>query len=290
MADQQLCQSSERILKLFLDESVTNKAISLQLWFNRFGKLQFRLSTAPSRRDNRRTTSNRDEGPAPVANRLPQKAPAQPQPTVTTRSTTAANKKRKTAPTISPVVESVRSAHEPSPEIPRCASQQSQHALSFLDPNERDKQSSDEEGSDEETIPGLQESESIYTSPFFNKNRFQALSSPQISENKVSGGHHLILSSVPDGHVLTIVCNPLTIVPGLIRNESGNTWARRENGRQSIIGQIYMPLNHLSACVTMTIVATVQANTMMTPSHKSPSDPDDFTRMIYVAYSFMLPY
>ena len=173
MADQQLCQSSERILKLFLDESVTNKAISLQLWFNRFGKLQFRLSTAPSRRDNRRTTSNRDEGPAPVANRPPQKAPAQPQPTVTTRSTTAANKKRKTAPTISPVVESVRSAHEPSPEIPRCASQRSQHALSFLDPNERDKQPSDEECSDEETIPALQESESAYTSPFLTKTGFR---------------------------------------------------------------------------------------------------------------------
>ena len=41
MTDQQLCQSSERLLKLFLDESVTNKSISLQLWFNRAGKLQF---------------------------------------------------------------------------------------------------------------------------------------------------------------------------------------------------------------------------------------------------------
>ena len=204
---QQLCQSSERILKLFLDESVTNKAISLQLWFNRFGKLQFRLSTAPSRQDNRRTTSNRDEGPAPVANRLPQKAPAQPQPTVTTRSTTAANKKRKTAPTISPVVESVRSAHEPSPEIPRCASQRGQHALSFLDPNERDKQSSDEECSDKETIPALQESESAYTSPFFDKNRFQALSSPQISETDVPDVHQPLVTSVPQGHQFVPICN-----------------------------------------------------------------------------------
>ena len=84
----------------------------------------------------------------------------------------AANKKRKTAPTISPVLESARSAPEASPEIPRCAAQQSQHALSFLDPNERDKQSSDEEYSDEETNPALQESESVYTSPFSNRNRF----------------------------------------------------------------------------------------------------------------------
>ena len=198
---QQLCQSSERILKLFLDESVNNKSISLQLWFNKSGKLQFRLSTASSRRENRRTTAHTDEGPAPVANRPPQRAPAQPQPTVTTRSTTAANKKRKTAPTNSPAMESVRAAPEASPEIPRSAAQQNQHALSFLDPNKSDKQSSDEECSDEDIIPEMQESENAYTSPFFNKNRFQALSSPQIPENEVSGGHQPILSSVPDGHI-----------------------------------------------------------------------------------------
>ena len=58
---QQLCQSSERILKLFLDESVNNKSISLQLWFNKSSKLQFRLSTASSRRENRRTTAYTDE-------------------------------------------------------------------------------------------------------------------------------------------------------------------------------------------------------------------------------------
>ena len=70
----------------------------------------------------------------------------------------AINKLRKTAPTISPGVENARSAHEASPEILRCASQQSQQALSYLDTSERDKQSSDEECIDEETIPALQES------------------------------------------------------------------------------------------------------------------------------------
>ena len=198
---QQLCQSSERILKLFLDESVTNKAISLQLWFNRSGKLQFRLSTAPSRRENLRTTANLQEEPVPVANRLPQRAVTRPQPTITTRSTTTANKKRKKAPTTSPVVDCVSSAQKDSPEIPRCASQQSQHALSFLDTDERDKQSSDKECSDEEIIPEMQESEIAYTSPFFNKNRFQALSSSPISETEVSVGHHPVRSSAPEGHV-----------------------------------------------------------------------------------------
>ena len=206
---QQLCQSSERILKLFLDESVNNKSISLQLWFNKSGKLQFRLSTASSRRENRRTTAHTDEGPAPVANRPPQRAPAQPQPTVTTRSTTAANKKRKTAPTISPVLESARSAPEASPEIPRCAAQQSQHALSFIDPNERKEQSSEHECSDDEIIPNIQQSESVYTSPFFNKNRFQALSSPQISDTEDSVSHQPSLPNVPKGHVFvpTMVCD-----------------------------------------------------------------------------------
>ena len=68
---QQLCQSLERISKLFLDESVNNKSISLQLWFNRSGKLQFRLSTASSRRENLRTTANHYEETVPVANKLP---------------------------------------------------------------------------------------------------------------------------------------------------------------------------------------------------------------------------
>ena len=63
MADQQICQSSERSLKLFLNKSVTNKAISLQLWFNKSGKLQLHLSTAPSRRENRQTTANSDKEP-----------------------------------------------------------------------------------------------------------------------------------------------------------------------------------------------------------------------------------
>ena len=129
---QQLCQSSERLVKLFLDESVTNKSISLQLWFNRAGKLQFRLSTASSRRENRRTTASTDEEPVSAANKPPPRAPTRPQPTVTTRSISAANKKQKTAPTISPTPD------EPSPEIPRCASQQNQHNLSFLDTNRKD--------------------------------------------------------------------------------------------------------------------------------------------------------
>ena len=45
-------------------------------------------------------------------------------------------------------------------------------------------------------------------------------------------------------------------------------------------------MNHLIAYVTMKIIATVQVNTMMTPSHKSPSEPNDFTQMIYVCLQF----
>ena len=192
---QQLCQSSERILKLFLDESVTNKSISLQLWFNRAGKLQFRISTASSRRENRRTTTSTDKEPVSAANKPPPRTPTCPQPTVTTRSISAANKKRKTAPTISPTPD------EPSPEIPRCASQQNRHNLSFLDTNRKDRQSSEDESSDEEVIPEITENESVYTSPFFNKNRFQALSSPPTSKINAPDNHQPVVTSVSEGHI-----------------------------------------------------------------------------------------
>ena len=201
---QQLSQSSERILKLFLDESVNNKSISLQLWFNRSGKLQFRLSTASSRRENRRTTANTDDEPVPVALKPLQRDLTRPQPTVTTRSTTAANKKRKKAPTISPTADSAQGV---SPEIPRCVSQQSQHTLSFLDANERDQPPSDEECSDEMTIPEIQESGSIYISPFFNKNRFQELSSPPVSEIDVPDDHQTVPTISPKGHQYAMICN-----------------------------------------------------------------------------------
>ena len=193
---QQLCQSSERLLKLFLDESVTNKSISLQLWFNRAGKLQFQISTTSSRRENRRTTASTDEEPVSAANRPLLRAPTRPQPTITTRSISAANnKKRKTVPTSSPT------PVEPSPELPRCASQQNQHELSFLDTNRKDRQSSEDESSDEEAIPEIAENESVYTSPFFNKNRFQALSSPPTSKINAPDSHQPVVTSVPEGHV-----------------------------------------------------------------------------------------
>ena len=195
MTDQQLCQSSERLLKLFLDESVTNKSISLQLWFNRAGKLQFRISTASSRRENRQTTASTDDEPVSAANRPPLRAPTRPQPTVTTRSISAANnKKRKTVPASSPTP-------EPSPELLRSASQQSQHALSFLDTNRKDRQSSEEVSSDEEEIPEIPENESVYTSPFFNKNRFQALSSPPTSKINAPDNHQPVVTSVSEGHI-----------------------------------------------------------------------------------------
>ena len=192
---QQLCQSSERLLKLFLDEAVTNKSISLQLWFNRAGKLQFRISTASSKRENRQTTASTDEEPVSAANRPPLRAPTRPQPSITTRSIAAANsKKRKTVPASSPTP-------EPSPELLRSASQQSQHALSFLDINRKDRQSSEEVSSDEEEIPEIPENESAYTSPFFNKNRFQALSSPPNSKINAPDSHQPVVTSVPEGHV-----------------------------------------------------------------------------------------
>ena len=203
MTDQQLCQSSERLLKLFLDESVTNKSISLQLWFNRAGKLQFRISTASSRRENRRTTAGADEEPVSAANGPPLTAPTRPQSTINTRSKSAANnKKRKTAPISSPTP-------EPSPEVLRSASQQSQHALSFLDTNGKDRQSSEEVSSDEEEVPEIPESESVYTSPFFNKNRFQALSSPSISRINAPDSHQPVVTSVAEGHIYVapVICD-----------------------------------------------------------------------------------
>ena len=195
MTDQQLCKSSERLLKLFLDESVTNKSISLQLWFNRAGKLQFRISTASSRRENRRTTASTDGEPASAANRPLLTAPTRPQPTITTRSISAANnKKRKTVPVSSPTP-------EPSPEVLRSASHQSQHALSFLDTNGKDRQSSEEVSSDEEEVPEVPESESAYTSPFYNKNRFQALSSTPASKINAPDSHPPAVNSVSEGHI-----------------------------------------------------------------------------------------
>ena len=195
MTDQQLCQSSERLLKLFLDESVTNKSISLQLWFNRAGKLQFRISTASSRRENRRTTASADEEPVSAANRPPLTAPTRPQSTINTRSKSAANnKKRKTAPISSPTPEH-------SPEVLRSASQQSQHALSFLDTNEKDQQSSEEVSSDEEEVPEIPESESAYTSPFFNKNRFQVLSSTTASKMNAPDSHQPAVTNDSEGHI-----------------------------------------------------------------------------------------
>ena len=220
MTDQQLCQSSERLLKLFLDESVTNKSISLQLWFNRAGKLQFRISTASSRRENRRTTADTDEEPVSAANRPPLTAPTRPQPSITTRSISAANnKKRKTVPTSSPTP-------EPSPELLRSASQQSQHALSFLDTNRKDRQSSEEESSDEEEIPEIPENESVYTSPFFNKNRFQALSSPPISKTNAPDLHQPVVTSVSEGHIYVapMICdNCIKPHKGLVTTFTGAT-------------------------------------------------------------------
>ena len=133
----------------------------------------------------------------PVANKLPKSDLTRPQPTVTTRSTTGANQKRKQAPTISPTAHSAQGV---SPKIPRCLSQQSQHTLSFLDPNERDQPPSDEECSDEMTIPEIQESGSIYISPFFNKNWFQELSSPPISEIDAPDDHQSVPTISPEGH------------------------------------------------------------------------------------------
>ena len=49
--------------------------------------------------------------------------------------------------------------------------------------------------------------ESVYTSPFFNKNRFQALSSPQISETDVPDIHQPIVTSVPQGHQYVPICD-----------------------------------------------------------------------------------
>ena len=222
---QQLCQSSERILKLFLDESVNNKSISLQLWFNRAGKLQFRLSTASSRRKNQRTTASTDEETVSVANRLPLRAPTRPRPTVTTRSISAANKKRKTAPTSSPTLD------EPSPEIPRRASQQNQHTLSFLDTNRKDRQSSEEECSDEEEIPEIPENESVYTSPFFNKNRFQALSSPPISKTNAPDLHQPVVTSVSEGHIYVapMICdNCIKPHKGLVTTYTGASGTMRK--------------------------------------------------------------
>ena len=227
MTDQQLCQSSERLLKLFLDESVTNKSISLQLWFNRAGKLQFRISTASSRRENRRTTASTDEEPVSAANRPPLTAPTRPQPTITTRSISAANnKKRKTVPASSPTP-------EPSPEVLRSASQQSQHALSFLDTNGKDRQSSEEVSSDEEEVPEIPESESAYTSPFFNKNRFQALSSP--TKINAPDSHQPVVTNVAEGHtyVAPSICD-ICIKPhrGIAITSTGSmgngTWKQHE--------------------------------------------------------------
>ena len=48
---------------------------------------------------------------------------------------------------------------------------------------------------------GERERESVYTSPFFNKQRFQALSSPPIAEINVSDGRHQARSSAPEIHV-----------------------------------------------------------------------------------------
>ena len=202
MTDQQLCQSSERLLKLFLDESVTNKSISLQLWFNKAGKFQFRISTASSRRVNRPTAASTDEEPVSAANRPPLRAPTRPQPNITTRSISAANnKKRKTVPTSSPT------PVEPSPELPRCASKQNQHELSFLDINSKDRQPSDEESSDEMEIPEIPEKESVYTSPFFNKNRFQALSPKPTSEMNAPDSQQPVVTSVPEGHTAQVICD-----------------------------------------------------------------------------------
>ena len=212
-------------MKLFLDESVNNKSISLQLWFNRAGKLQFRLSTASSRRKNQRTTASTDEETVSVANRLPLRAPTRPRPTVTTRSISAANKKRKTAPTSSPTLD------EPSPEIPRRASQQNQHTLSFLDTNRKDRQSSEEESSDEEEIPEIPENESVYTSPFFNKNRFQALSSPPISKTNAPDLHQPVVTSVSEGHIYVapMICdNCIKPHKGLVTTYTGASGTMRK--------------------------------------------------------------
>ena len=225
MTDQQLCQSSERLLKLFLDESVTNKSISLQLWFNRAGKLQFRISTASSRRENRRTTADTDEEPVSTANRPLLTAPTRPQPTITTRSISAANnKKRKTVPVSSPTP-------EPSPDVLRSASHQSQHALSFLDTNGKDRQSSEEVSSDEEEVPEIPESESAYTSPFFNKNRFQALSSP--TKINAPDSHQPVVTSAAKRHIYPPICDTCSkphrvILEKITGSRSDGTWKKHE--------------------------------------------------------------
>ena len=124
---------------------------------------------------------------------------------------------------------------EPLPEVLRSASQQSKHALSFLDTNGKDRSSSEEVSSDEEEVPEVPESESVYTSPFYSKNRFQALSSTPASKINAPDSHHPAVNSVSEGHIYVtpsicdICSKPHRAIANTFTGSSANrTWKQHE--------------------------------------------------------------